>query len=245
MKINRFILATLLVVFGAVFLGGTSANAYTYPNVGNTIQLNGGGPGGQYNGGGEYYWDILNKGTSPMDFISFCIEDNEWISYGGQYKVGGITNAAINGGVGGQAVINGVKQNYDPLDPRTAYLYTEFTNKTLTGFDYNGINGKDYANESISAKALQLAIWYIEDELPLGSDLWKQFNLNQQAKDFVTLAGNAGWSDLGNVRVLNLVNFDGSVAQDQLTMAPVPEPATMLLFGAGLAGLAGLRRRKK
>ncbi|HIP49874.1 MAG TPA: PEP-CTERM sorting domain-containing protein, partial [Candidatus Pacebacteria bacterium] len=35
------------------------------------------------------------------------------------------------------------------------------------------------------------------------------------------------------------------VFYENTTTAPVPEPATMLLFGIGLAGLAGVSRRKK
>lgn len=37
----------------------------------------------------------------------------------------------------------------------------------------------------------------------------------------------------------------GEVRLNANAVAPVPEPATMLLFGTGLAGLAGLRFRKK
>lgn len=45
----------------------------------------------------------------------------------------------------------------------------------------------------------------------------------------------------------DVYDFTGGIAQFQITTstAPIPEPATMLLFGTGLVGLLGSRARKK
>lgn len=43
-------------------------------------------------------------------------------------------------------------------------------------------------------------------------------------------------SDNHTIGIINQVSFDSQ---------PVPEPATMLLFGAGLVGLVGARLRRK
>jgi len=53
------------------------------------------------------------------------------------------------------------------------------------------------------------------------------------------------WEDSGTTHIIG-DQYPEIVSWD-ITASPVPEPATMLLFGTGIAGLAGsrLRRRKK
>ena len=55
--------------------------------------------------------------------------------------------------------------------------------------------------------------------------------------------------DLGNFDSFTLTSTNNAFEVDNIavgnTPAPVPEPATMLLFGTGIAGLVAARRRKK
>lgn len=178
------------------------------------------GPGNT--GGGEFYINVLGQG-SDIDFVTFCLERNEYISYGSTYTIDNISNGAENGGSGGSV------GGSDPLDPRTAYLYTQFVTGALVGYDYFG------TTRANSADALQNAIWFIEQEitvLPTGL-----------ATTFHTAALTAGWTDIGSVRVLNLVDQGNNKVQDQLVM--VPEPTTLILLGAGLLGLGAIRRRMR
>ena len=181
-------------------------------------------------GGGEFNGQIV--GTSPaVDFISFCLETNEFFTPGQDLLVSGVSNAARAGGVGGG--------NPDPISNLTAYLFTQFSLGTLSNYSF----GSTGADRVADANSLQRALWFLEEETTSLTDIQASLWVDEAQK-----AVAAGWSN-SQVRVLNLMRRDGSGnftirAQDQLYFS-VSEPSTLLLMGAALLGLAVARSRRQ
>ena len=70
------------------------------------------------------------------------------------------------------------------------------------------------------------------------------------ANTFVTAANASGWTDIGTVRVVNIVSYgyDGRVTNRQSSLiaeVAVPEPLTVSLLGLGILGLGIMRRKMR
>lgn len=180
-------------------------------------------------GGGGEFGVVRIEGLTPPPmgpgaavsgyvFQTFCLETNEHAPQDVvlHWTLG---TAARLGGDGG--AVDGA----DPLSAEAAYLYTQFWNGTLTGYDY--LLG---AGRKASALQLQLAIWVLEDEYP-------EANLadGAQARAWLaearaaTAAGGTwtaqmGANSLGDVRVLTIADAAGEPKQDVLVLVPPSAP---------------------
>ena len=99
---------------------------------------------GGVNGGGEFLASALT-GNSPS-FQTFCVEYSEHFYYDKPLLVTNVNTGAKNGGAGGGVIdplgdpdgAGPYNNQWDPISSQTAYLFTNFTNHTLSGYDWNG-----------------------------------------------------------------------------------------------------------
>jgi hypothetical protein len=256
-KTTPSILTKVLAV--AVLLGGTSG-AFANQVTLSTNAYSDGYGGGEFSavGTGLSTAGYASSTLLSGGFETFCLAYNEEFVGGGTYNYT-LGNSVLSN-TGGPAI---------PVSLGTAYLYSQFAAGTLSGYDYSssGTGGSTFASRNAAATALQVALWWAEQEgsgeansqgapgAGGGTDgydssnifekmIFTQFGLTGATNVFSAANGADGVS----LMLLSNSNpSDGSVpnSQPQLYYNVPDNGTTALLLGVGLLGLAAFRRKSR
>lgn len=235
-------------IFGLVICAIMTAQVLAVPTI-KAYQY----PGYYLPGAGEitivpsdWDWDPLqhyadstkNIGQEPS-FQTFCMELGEDIFEDTAYEVV-FSDRAIIGGVG----LAG-----DPLSVGVAWLYHEFQNGVLDGYDYDPNN-----NRGLRAYDLQNTIWWLEGDLLIDpNNIFSNAVVDKFGSAAAAMADNNGQYD---VLVMNLWveghvgDFTWNPQEEkymyliQDTLVCVPAPGAVLLGGIGVGLVGWLRKRR-
>ncbi len=255
----------LMLVISCMFLGNEAGAAWVVDTNTNIKLFD--GPGRVNAGEFIVKTDQQGNNFQTERFRTFCVQINEYVSYGEKLDIYGISDVS--------------KLGDNPLTARTSALYRAFMNGYAaagttannavailgtTTYKFNGSGGTNNSNEA-DAGLMQKAIWKYQGQ---GSYVTSETASNNKfvaaiENLFSTWAPGLLASQLtgtdrslwGNVKILNLYRTVGSnthvQAQDQLywdgstfsgSPPAVPEPATVALYALGAFGMVWVGRRK-